>query len=193
MVRRWFSLGEGRGPTPTPTRHPPPPPRPRHLPPKQPAEFFSSGWGDSKLGASLSGRRPEPEAPKSGHARGPMPLGGLPWGRRPQLGRQHPASNSASEGHHVLGTSFIAKNALFPTEIGLLDAFFGCPTRGPKNDPGEHHRVYLLTFAEDALLMFFGGHRLPQRTPTRARIMSISGLSLWFRMRLRAWKPQKTL
>ena len=57
-----------------------------------------------------------------------------------RLAPQHPAPNAASEGHHVSGTFFIAKNALFLTEFGLLDACFGRPMGGPKNDPGEHHR-----------------------------------------------------
>ena len=67
-----------------------------------------------------------------------------------------------SEGLHVSGTVFIAKNALFPNEIWLLGAFFGFIAGGPKNDPGEHHRLYFLTSAEDALLMFFGASATPK-------------------------------
>ena len=46
-----------------------------------------------------------------------------------------PAPNSASEGHHFKVHFLLRKNALFPTEIGLLDAFFGCPNGVPKTTP----------------------------------------------------------
>ena len=125
-------------------------------------------------------RRLEPEALKSGHARGPTPLGAspsfsYPGGgggicRRPRLAPQHPAPNAAPEGHHVSGKIFIAKNALFPTEFGLLDAFFWRPMEGPKNDPGEHHRLSFSTLAKYAFVdVFLGGIGHPKGPPTRAR------------------------
>ena len=147
------------------------------------------------------GRRLEPEALKSGHARGPTPLGASPsfsyegGGVKPltRLAPQHPAPNAAPEGHQFSGTIFIAKNAPFPTEFGLLDAFFGCPMGGPKNDPGEHHRLSFFNFGQIRVADVFWVALATERTPTRARIMSISGLGFGFRMRLRAWKTQKSL
>ena len=155
-------------PAPTPVLVRPP------TPPKRFTELCRAGWDDlrtMRAGLDLStmlqrGRRLEPEALKSGHARGPTPLGARPsfryegGGVKPltRLAPQHPAPNAAPEGHQFSGTIFIAKNALFPTEFGLLDAFFGCPMGGPKNDPGEHHRLSFSTLAKYALLMFFGWH-----------------------------------
>ena len=119
------------------------------------------------------GRRLEPEALKSGHARGPTPLGASPsfsydgGGVKPltRLAPQHPAPKAAPEGHQFSGTIFIAKNALFATEFRLLDAFFGCPMGGPKNDSGEHHRLSFSTLAKYALLMFLGGIGHPKGPP----------------------------
>ena len=65
-----------------------------------------------------------------------------------RLAPQHPAPNAASEGHHVSGTFFIAKNALFPTEFGLLDAFFWAPHERSQKRPRRASSALFFNFGQ---------------------------------------------
>ena len=125
-----WGRAEGKNPTHTKKKpyHPPSPRRPPPPPPPHPTHPHPHLLPTA--GRPFAGSAAAASALQSGHARPSFSYRGA-------LARQHPAPNSASEGHQVLGTFFIAKNALFPTETGLLDAFFGCLT-----GPGEHHRLY---------------------------------------------------
>ena len=138
---------------------------------------------------------------KSGHARAPTPLGASPSFSYPGGGicrRPGWLPNIRLQMRLPKGIMFQVqflsrKTRYFPPNLGSWTHFLGAPWGVPKNDPGEHHRLSFSTLAKYALLMFFGWHWPPQRTPTRARIMSISGLGLGFRTRLKAWKTQKSL
>ena len=57
------------------------------------------------------------------------------------------------------------KTRYFPPNLGSWTHFLGAPWGGPKNDPGEHHRLSFSTLAKYALLIFLGGIGHPKGPP----------------------------
>ena len=104
---------------------------------------------------------------KSGHARGPTPFGASPSFSYPgarhtpltRLGRQHPAPGfrRASCCRYI----FIAKNALFPTKIELLDEFFGCPT-------GTASSTLIFNFCRRRVVDVFWGASATPKDPRKS-------------------------
>ena len=127
--------------------------------------------------------RPEPEAPKSGHARGGTPLGAA----RPSLypGARHTAADPV--GSPTSGSKFGFRRAscfryilcrekhAVPQRNWAPGRILGAPGV-PKNDPEEHHRVLFFDFCRRRVVdVFMGRIGYPKGTPTRAGIMGMSG------------------